>query len=315
MRPFRFGAGIGGPLTRDGFIDAVRQVESLGYSTLVMPDHLIDQFAPISALGLAAAVTTRLRLGTFVLNNDLRHPAVLAQELATLDRLSGGRLEIGIGAGWNRSEYSSAGITFDRSGTRIARLTESVTALKALFREGPVDFEGRFYRISGFADLPRPMQRPHPPILIGGGGQTTLTLAAREADIVGLAPRAVGDGLPDARSYTFAAAAEKLAWVKAAAGERFSSLEINTYSGLGPVSITDSPRTVARAISDRLKRRVQVELSEDEVLESPHVFVGSVEALVEKCHRLREELGISYIVVTGDEATTFAPVVDRLAGT
>jgi probable F420-dependent oxidoreductase len=314
VRPFRFGAGIDA-LTAEGFVGAARKLEDLGYSTVVFPDHLVDLPAPLSALGMAAAVTTRLRLATFVLNNDLRHPAVLAQELATLDRLSGGRLEVGIGAGWNRPEYLSAGLAFDRSGTRIARLTESVAVLKALFREGPVAFEGRFYRISGFADLPRPLQRPHPPILIGGGGRTTLTLAAREADIIGLAPRAVGEGLPDARSYTFAAATEKVAWVRAAAGERFPSLEINTYSSLGPVSITDSPRTAAKAISDRLKRRVQVELTEDEVLESPHVFVGSVEALVEKCQRLREELGISYIVVTGDEAATFAPVVERLAGT
>ena len=169
VKPFRFAAGVHSTATRAEFVDSVRDVESLGYSSVMLSDHLVDKFAPISALSVAAAVTSRLRIGTFVFNNDLRHPVVLAQELATLDRLSDGRLEIGIGAGWNIPEYEGAGIPYDPGTTRIDRLAEAVIIMKGLFAEGPVDFEGRFYRVKGFEDFPRPIQRPHPPFFVGGG--------------------------------------------------------------------------------------------------------------------------------------------------
>jgi probable F420-dependent oxidoreductase len=312
-KPFRFGAGIPGILPRQTFIDTVRETERLGYSTLLLSDHLVDQFAPFSALGVAAGGTTTLRLGTFVLNNDLRHPAVLAQELATLDQLSDGRVEIGLGAGWNRPEYDSAGMAFDPSGTRIERMGEAVAILKALSAEGPATFEGRHYHVKGFADLPRPIQRPHPPLMIGGGGQKTLTFAAREADIIGLAPRAVRPGVLDVRSCLAEGTAEKLGWVKAAAGARWPQLEINTYPSLHPVTITDAPRPVARQLGERLQQRFGVDLSEGELLDSPHVFIGSVDTLVEKCQGLRERFGISYIFI-GDEIQEFAPIVERLAG-
>jgi probable F420-dependent oxidoreductase len=168
LKPFRFAAGIRDTTTRTQFVEAVREIERLGYSAVMLSDHLVDQFAPISALGVAAAVTSTLRLGTFVLNNDLRHPAVLAQELATLDRLSDGRLEIGIGAGWNKPEYESAGIPYDPGSVRIDRLAESIGVMKRLFSDGPADFEGRFYNVTGLEDLPRPIQRPHPPVLRWG---------------------------------------------------------------------------------------------------------------------------------------------------
>ncbi|HEY0493194.1 MAG TPA: TIGR03621 family F420-dependent LLM class oxidoreductase [Candidatus Dormibacteraeota bacterium] len=312
-KPFRFGAGIPGILARGKFIDTVREIESLGYSTMLLSDHLVDQFAPFSALGLAAGVTSRLRLGMFVLNNDLRHPAVLAQELATLDQLSEGRLEIGIGAGWNRPEYDSAGMTFDSSATRIERMGEAVAVLKGLFGENPIDFRGRYYQVKGLEDLPRPAQRPHPPLMIGGGGRKTLSFAAREASIVGLAPRAVRPGLLDVASCMAAGTAQKIEWVKAAAGSRFDQLEFNTYPSLNPVSVTNDPSKVAHEIADRLKRRFDADLSEDDILDSPHVFVGSIESLVDKCLGLRERFGITYIFV-GGEFREFAPVVERLAG-
>src|SRR3989442_12553279 len=163
MRPFRFAAGIRSTETRDEFVKAVREFEHLGYPAMMLSDHLVHQFAPIPALSVAAAVTSTLRLGTFVFNNDLRHPVVLAQELATLDRLSDGRLEIGIGAGWNSPEYESAGIPFDAGSVRIDRLAESISVMKRLFSDGPTDFEVRFCRVRGFHDLPRPIERPHPP--------------------------------------------------------------------------------------------------------------------------------------------------------
>src|SRR5256714_4756448 len=190
MKPFRFAAGIRHTTTRAEFVDEVREVEHLGYSALMLSDHLVDQFAPISALGVAAGVTSTLRLGTFVFNNDLRHPVVLAQELATLDRLSDGRVEIGIGAGWNKPEYDAAGIAYDPGTVRIDRLAESVVIMKGLFADGPIDFEGRFYRVKGFEDLPRPIQRPHPPIFVGGRSPKRLRLAAPKAQVAGNPPPA-----------------------------------------------------------------------------------------------------------------------------
>src|SRR5206468_456136 len=159
------------------------------YDALLISDHLLDQLAPLPALAAIAQATSRLRLGTFVLNNDLRHPAVLAQELATIDVLSEGRLEIGLGAGWNVPEYEAAGLPFDRHAVRFARMSEALQILKGLFGDAPFTFDGEHYQISQMEGWPKPVQRPHPPILIGGGGRTVLSFAARYAQIVGLAPR------------------------------------------------------------------------------------------------------------------------------
>ena len=312
MKPFRFAAGIRRASSRAEFVERVREIEALGYAALLLSDHLIDQFAPIAALSLAAGVTTSLRLGTFVFNNDLRHPVVLAQELATLDRLSDGRLEIGIGAGWNRSEYEGAGIPFDPGGLRIDRLAEAVAILKGLFRDGPIDLTGAHYRVKGFEDLPRPVQRPHPPFLIGGGSPRLLRFAAQNAEIVGLAPRVLPDGKADLAGCMMAGSAKKIAIIREAAGDRFAALEINTYPSLG-ARITDAVRPAARELVERAGRR-GVELSENEVLESPHVFLGSIDGLVEKFQSLRERLGITYIFV-GEDYWEFAPVVERLRGT
>jgi probable F420-dependent oxidoreductase len=315
MRPFRFAAGVPSTATRAKFVDAVREVEALGYSSLMLSDHLVDQFAPISALSVAAAVTSTLRLGTFVFNNDLRHPVVLAQELATLDRLSDGRLEIGIGAGWNKPEYEGAGIPYDPGTVRIDRLAEAVTIMKGLFADGPVDFEGRFYRVKGFEDLPRPLQRPHPPFFIGGGSPKLLRFAAQNAQIVGIAPRVRPDGTADVMGCTLAGSEKKIAIIREAAGARFDQLEINTYPSLSALSakVTDQARPVAREIAGQIRRRNGIDLSEEDILESPHVFIGSVEGLVEKFQMLRERLGISHIYV-GDEYQDFAPVVEHLTG-
>jgi probable F420-dependent oxidoreductase len=251
-------------------------------------------------------------LGTFVFNNDLRHPVVLAQELATLDRLSDGRLFVGIGAGWNVPEYESIGVPYDTGTVRIDRLAEAITILKEVFADGPVDFQGRYYRAKGLADLPRPLQRPHPPFLLGGGSPKLLRLAAREAQIVGIAPRVVADGTADIQGCTLAGSTRKIALIREAAGDRFHSIDINTYPSLG-VKLTDSSRSAAREVGNRLGSRYGVELSEDDVLDSPHVFIGSVNSLVEKFQRLRETLSINHIMV-GDDWQEFAPVMERLRG-
>jgi probable F420-dependent oxidoreductase len=312
-KPFRFAAGIRSPATRAEFVNDVREVERLGYSALMLSDHLVDQFAPLSALGVAAGVTSTLRLGTFVLNNDLRHPVVLAQELATLDRLSDGRLEIGIGAGWNKPEYEGAGIPYDPGTVRIDRLAESISIMKGLFADGPIDFKGRFYQVKGFDDLPRPIQRPHPPFFVGGGSPKLLRFAAQNAEIVGIAPRVLPDGKADVIGCTLAGSEAKVAIIRGAAGPRFDQLDINTYPSLS-AKVTDHARPAAREVADRLRRRYGVDLSEDDILQSPHVFIGSVDGLVEKFQMLRERLHTNHIFV-GEDYGDFAPVVERLSGT
>ena len=303
MKPFRFAAGIRSATTRAEFANAVRDIERLGYSALMLSDHLVDQFAPISALGVAAAVTSTLRLGTFVFNNDLRHPVVLAQELATLDQLSDGRLEIGIGAGWNKPEYENAGIAFDAGSVRIDRLAESMSVMKHLFSEGP----------TSFADLPRPIQRPHPPFFIGGGSPKLLRFAARNADIVGIAPRVRPNGKADVMGCTLAGSEAKIAIIREAAGPRIEQVEINTYPSFS-AKVTDQTGPAAREVADRIHQRYGVELSEHDILESPHVFIGTVDSLIEKFRMLRNRLGINHIFV-GEDYRDFAPVVQILSGT
>ncbi len=242
MRPFRFIAEAVAVTGLADLTEKARRAEGLGIDVLSITDHLIDQLAPIPAMASIAAVTDRLRVGTFVLNNDLRHPAILAQDLASIDVLSGGRLEIGIGAGWNRAEYDAIGLAFDPVGTRVARLAESIAVLKGLFAEGPFTFKGEHYRIAGYDARPKPIQRPHPPLMIGGGGRRVLSLAGREADIVSLAPRTLANQRTDPRSLTFAATAEKVAWVRAAAGDRIRSARAQHLS-LGRTGHRDRPRS------------------------------------------------------------------------
>jgi len=295
---------------RTKLVQQARDAESMGYSTYLVADHLLDQFAPVPTLLAVADATTRLRVGTFVLNNDLRHPAVLAQDLATLDLLSEGRLEIGLGAGWNAEEYRAAGMMFDRFPVRFERMRESLHVLKGLFGDGAFSFDGRYYQIAQMDGRPKPKQRPHPPIMLGGGGQRLLALAATEAQIVGLAPRIPSAERPDIRSCLAQATAEKVAWVREAAGPRFDELELNTYTALGPVQITDEALAAGRAVADRLQQRFGTELTVEEVLDSPHVFIGTVPQLVEKCRGLRERFGITYIFAFGDLAD-FSKVIER----
>lgn len=318
MRPFRFLAHAGpGILDRRQLTDLARRAEAAGYSALVLPDHLLEQHAPMPALATIAAVTQRLRIGTFVLNAALRHPAVLAQDLASLDLLSEGRLEIGIGAGWNRPEFDAIGLPFEPAAVRVRRLAEAVAVLKGCFGDGPFSFTGEHYTLTRHEGHPKPVQKPHPPLFIGGGGRRTLTLAAQQADIVGLAPRVSHDAQGHVRldpySITAAGTDEKLSWIREAAGARFGELELNTYPSGGPMVITDRARSVAQERADRLYQQTGVRLSAEEILESPHVFIGSVDDLARKLVEMRERWGITSVMV-GD-IDTAAPLVERLAGT
>jgi probable F420-dependent oxidoreductase len=312
MRPFRFLADVHEIVSGPELAARARRAEQMGYHSLVLPDHLIGQLSPVVAMATVAAATSTLRMSAFVLNNDLRHPAVLAQDLASIDVLSGGRVDVAIGAGWNKPEYDAIGIAFDPTPVRQARLAESITVLKGLFTGTPFSFAGEHYTITDYAAAPVPVQRPHPPFFIGGGGRRTLTLAGREADIVGLAPRILATSRVDAASLTLAAAREKIGWVRDAAGDRFESLEFNVYPSTWPVTVTDDLRGEARRVIDKLRSQTGVDLTEDEVIDSPHLFIGSVDRLVEKFLQLREELGISSIML--GEIDELTPVLERLAG-
>ncbi|HYX11613.1 MAG TPA: TIGR03621 family F420-dependent LLM class oxidoreductase [Candidatus Acidoferrum sp.] len=313
MRPFRFLADPSEVVNGKALAATARRAEAMGYSALMIPDHLVDILAPVPALATIAAVTERIRIGTFVFNNDLRHPAVLAHDLASLDVLSDGRLEIGIGAGWNVPEYEAIGLPFDRTPVRVERMKEGVAVLKGCFAEGPFSFSGTSYTIGEYDFLPKPVQKPHPPFLIGGGGRRTLTFAAREANTIGLAPRILANGRGDPRSITVAATAEKIEWVREAAGDRFDDLEFNIYPSMSEVTVTDHARDEARKLIDRMRDRTGYELTEDELLEAPHIFIGTIDFLVDKFVRLRKQLGISSILLGAVDE--LAAVVERLAGT
>jgi probable F420-dependent oxidoreductase len=313
MKPFRFLADARDIASVDELRETARRAEAIGIDTLAIPDHLIQQLAPMAAMAAIVSVSDRLRVTGFVLNNDLRHPAVMAQELASIDVLSGGRLDVAIGGGWNRAEYEAIGLPFDRTPVRQARLAEAIAVLKGCFGHESFNFAGEHYTITDYDAYPKPIQRPHPPLMIGGGGRRTLELAAREAQIVGLAPRITPAGGPEPFSLTLEGAREKIGWVREAAGDRFDELTINVYPSGAEPAITDRPLDAARELAERISARSGLPASAEELLEGPHCFMGSVDELVAKFRRLREELGISSFLVGGVD--DLAPVVERLAGT
>lgn len=285
-----------------------RQYESLGYSTLYLPDHFGDQMGPIAALMAAADATTKLRIGALVFDNDYRHPAVLAREAATLDLLSDGRLDFGLGAGWLASDYEQSGIPYDPPGTRIERMEEALTIIKGLFAGGPVTFSGKHYHTTAMEGAPRPVQKPHPPIVIGGGGRRMLTLAAREANIVNvnfdLREGRVSRKL--VRTGLAAATDEKLGWIREAAGPKIDDIELSVTIFLA--NVTDDRESVAGAIGGGLG------LEAGDVLAMPHFLIGTIDQLVDDLEARRKRYGISYVMVPGEVAEQFAPLVERLTG-
>jgi probable F420-dependent oxidoreductase len=306
--------GVRGFVDTGTLLERARVAESTGYDAICIHDHLTIQPAPIPLLTAIAMATERLRLCPLVLNNDLRHPAVLAQDLATLDVLSAGRVIVGIGAGWNEPEYRAAGIGFDRPGVRIDRLEEAIAVLRGLFGERPFSFEGRFYSISEMDGQPKPLQRPHPPFLVGGTRERVLRLAAREGDIVGLDLRQDGDAMLDA----FPAGMDRrIEWVRDAAGSRFGELDLSVLRVLGALQVTRRPLREAKDLARTLSDRTGLAIKADEVLESPYVLIGTVADLVAKLRRARERWAVNSILVGwfDDEGLPdFAPVVEQLAG-
>jgi probable F420-dependent oxidoreductase len=311
MRPFRFGMHVGPAQSRAEWRETARKVEDLGYDTLTLPDHLADLVAPMPALVSAAEATRHLRIGTNVLNNDLRHPVLVGREAAAIDLLTDGRFELGLGAGSIRSEYDETGLRFDRGAVRVDRLAEAVTVIKGLLTGEQVTFTGRHYRISGHRIAPLPVQKPHPPLLIGGNGPRLLALAAREADIVGFSGitfKKGGAAPPDLSGWRVSGVDERVRLVRAVAGEdRFAHLELNAL--VQQVVVTNERRRAA----EELTRRA-TQLSADEILQSPYVLIGTVDQIVEDLLARRQRWGLSYYSIRESYMDAFAPVVARLAG-
>ncbi len=307
-RPFRFGVQEHAASTGNAWRDRARLVESLGYQVLYMPDHFGEQLAPIAALMSAADATTTLRVGSLVFDNDYRHPVVLAKEVATMDLLSDGRFDFGLGAGWLAQDYEQAGMPYDSPGVRIERMEEGLKIIKGLLAGSSFSFTGKHYRVAELEGYPLPVQKPHPPILIGGGGRRMLTLAAREADIVN-----VNFDLRDGRvsrrvaqSGFAAATSEKLEWIKEAAGDRFEDIELGAWVFMA--NVTEGREDVAAAIATGFGAEA------GDVLDMPHFLIGTVDELVDDLRVRREQFGFSFVVVPGEAAEAFAPVVERLSG-
>ena len=313
-RPFRF--AVHTSLAADGpaWLAQARRIEELGFSGLLLRDHFDDQYGPIAAMTGAALATTTLRVGCLVFDNDYRHPLVLAKELATVDVLSGGRVEVGLGAGWMAPDYEQAGMPFDPPDVRVSRLIEAVTVIKGLFGDGPVDFGGEHYQIRGHDGLPKPVQRPHPPLLIAGGGERMLRFAARQADIIGVNPVRTSNAdwanqnVPDA---TAEATDRKLAWIKDAAGDRFDDIELSIVAPF--VTTTDDRAGFAAAVSSGLDTG-DTPFGVDDVLASPHLLVGTLDEQVATLEERRERWGLSYYVFNDTSLDEVAPLVARLAG-
>ena len=273
-----------------------------------MPDHFTDQLAPVPALMSVADATSNLRIGALVWDNDYKHPVVLAKELATMDLLSDGRLELGIGAGWMISDYEQSGIPYERAGLRIDRMIEGIDVMKGCFAEGAFSYAGKHYTISNYNGSPKPVQAPCPPILIGGGGKRVLTYAAQVADIIGInATMSAGAVGPEAIStMTAEAVDEKVDIVRDAVGSRINHVEMNIRAFM--VNITDD---AAGAIS-RLAKGIGVE--EKMVADTPFALMGPPSKLIEDLIARRERWGFSYVIVGGEDIEKFAPVVAALSG-
>ena len=319
-RVFRFGVQSFSAPTASAWRERARRAEALGYSALHLADHLIgpgpalagtnhpvQELAAVPAMAMAAEATTSLRVGCRVFCQDYRHPVMLAKEAATLDLLSEGRLELGLGAGWLRSEYEALGLRFDAAPVRIERLAETVAVVKAHLRGETLDFSGKHFQVSGFAAVPKPVQSPVP-LMIGGGGRHVLSLAAREADIVSLNfNNRAGILGPDGVKLSTAAETErKIGWVQAAAGARFAALELEIgayFTFVGPNGAA-AAEGMGRALG----------LTRDEMLDHPHALFGEVEAVCDSLRARRERFGLHYVTVPDTALEAFAPVVAKLAG-
>lgn len=307
-RTFRFGVQLSAAADADEWLATAARAEELGYSSVMMPDHFGEQFAPVPAL-MAVAAATSLKVGTLVFANDYKHPVVLAKEVATLDILTKGRFEFGIGAGWMNTDYDQSGIPHDRAGVRIDRLAEALDVFDGLFADGAFSYEGTHYQLAELDGRPKPETPGGPPVLIGGGGKRILTLAAQRADIVGINPK-IASGEVDtatARNGSPELTDQKVSWVRDAAGDRYGDLELNML--VFAVVVTDDAPAVAEMMAPMFG------LDPDVVLDYPLAWIGTEDQIVETLQARRDRWDVSYLVVQADAMETAAPIVARLAGT
>ncbi|MCK9902406.1 TIGR03621 family F420-dependent LLM class oxidoreductase [Frankia sp. Cpl3] len=320
-RPFRFAVQATKARSAAEWRDLARRVEGLGFSTLFLADHYLGRgpaqrearwpsqhLAPIAAMTAAAAFTTTLRVGCRVFCIDYHEPAVLAKEAATIDLLSDGRLEFGIGAGWSQAEYRAMGVSFEPAGPRIRKLTEAIALFKAHWSGEPIDQKGEFINVTGYSGLPLPVQKPHPPIMIGGGKRRVLSLAGREADIASISTLHFApvneDGLTPVEE-----AERRTGYVREAAGDRFAHLDIESSPFF--TKVTKDAEEIEAAVGG-VAATMQVEAAG--LMRHPNVLVGSVEEIVERLQERRAQFGVNYISLQQSEIDSFAPVVERLAG-
>ncbi|MBX6342829.1 MAG: TIGR03621 family F420-dependent LLM class oxidoreductase, partial [Thermomicrobiaceae bacterium] len=314
-KPFRFGVLAEHVCTRDAVLELARRAEDGGYSTFLIRDHFLEepfgrQLGPLATLATVAATTKRLRIGSLVFANDYRSPVLLAQEAATLDLLSGGRFELGLGTGFLRAEYEQAGIPFTPPRTRVDRFAEALRVLKGVFAGEPFTFSGEHYAVTGLTGFPKPTQRPHPPILIGAGGRRMLSLAAREADIIGVLTTSTANGvLADDPTLRLAeSVSRQIGWIREAAGDRFDRIELSMVASL---TIADDRQ---RAAEELIRARGWREITPEQVLAMPSVFIGSPERIAEEMQARRERYGFSYYVISSQSMAAASLIVARLAG-
>lgn len=306
MHPFRFAVHASHARSGAAWVATARRAEQLGYEALLVPDHLTGQLSPIAAVSAAATVTSRLRIGAYVFANDYRHPLMLAREAATLDLLSNGRFELGLGAGWRTADYRQLGYAYARPGRRIDRLEEAIVLVKRLLRGERVTHHGEHYRVDGAVVSPRPVQRPHPPIIMGGGGPRMLRLAAREADIVGLIPQFNPRGRPILADITEAATERKVAIVRESAAERFERLVLDVF--IVDAGMWGSGRPVPEWLAAAGKAAITG------LFGSPYVLYGTLGSLRERLERRRARTGISAYSIPQGAMDAMAPLVEALAG-
>jgi hypothetical protein len=306
-RGFRFGVQVSKETSAKGWAELARRTEAAGYEVLTMPDHFTDQLAPIPALMAAASATTTLRVGALVFDNDYKHPVVLAKELATIDLLSEGRLEIGLGAGWMISDYEEAGMPYDSPKVRIDRFIEGVAVIRGAMAEGAFSFSGDHYTITNYNGQPKPVQG-RPPLLIGGGGKRVLSYAAREADIIGInGTMTAGVVGPEALStMTAESVDEKVAIVAAAGAHRLNDIEMNIRTFF--VKVTNDRAATVEGISSMFG------VSKEMIDASPFALIGSVEECIEQLLERRERWGFSYTIVGAENIDECAPIVAALRG-
>ena len=315
MRPFRFGLQAARVNDPNQWLALARCAEDTGYSCFMVPDHL-GRLSTFPALMAAAAATREVRLATYVLNQDFRPPALLAQEAATVQSLTGGRLELGIGAGWARHEYTQSGLTYDSAAVRVARFEEYLQVVKGLLNaSAPFSYAGKFFTLDSYAPLP--VHFAPPPILVGGGSPRILAIAGRLADIISVSTRASADGRVDMPNISVAAVENKVHRIQEAAGDRLEQIELNMT--VRDVRLTHDRRAAARQLLNEWasvpERLADVDqLSEDDILDSPHMAIGSVEQIVEQLEIARERWGFSYLEVSSTDAEAVAPIMERLNG-